>query len=630
MKRWCASTVLAATLGLLAGTTCTIEDGLTFEGDAGGSAGARAGGPSGASAASASGGRGAMPGVTAGTSSSGFGGSPSAAGGRGQTVAGGMNGQGLATGIGGSNGIPAAGNAGALVSPSPAGSCVAGAMEPCGECGTRVCDAFRLEWNACIGDGAQRSCWETPEGQPLPGEMPEEPKGNCTAGSQTCVADGTWSACSGAVAPAASDDCSVAGDDSNCSGMPNDGCNCTPGMMRACGTNDGNCQQGTQVCTANTWGPCEDEIKPAASDSCLVTGDDANCNGMPNQGCMCVADNPMACDDNVACTDDVCTNGVCSNPTSAGFCRIGGQCYPDGASEPGNPCRFCDADANRNGWSNRPSSVTCDDGQWCNGNDVCSGGVCTHEFAGNRCTANGPCALSVCDEARDSCFRPNTFECSSNVETRCSSANACGGDVQTRTVARKCSGNSAACDGATSNGSWTTSTDCNNNQVCQASGSNYSCVSKLGCGSTWCNGSLCWTTTNPGKRTVAAATAYCNDLVLAGTSTWRLPTIYEYLDLFTGCNGLTGMPQSGASQCRYTGEFVDCNACPVGDGPGTNGCYWPSGMGNCDTSDSATGGYWSAQPANAIPLGFDFGGGHGFFYPTIDAPFQFRCVTAAN
>lgn len=625
MTRSCARALLAVPLVFVLGAGCSVEEArYSFGNDAGASS---VGGTSGAAGKAAAAGRGSTP-TPAGGTGNGFGGALASAGSAGNAARGGVNGQGAASAIGGTNTSPTgAGTAGATTPPSPTGSCVAGTMEPCGDCGTRVCDSFRLEWNACIGDGTRQDCWETPEGAPLPGEKPTEPKGKCTVGAQICQSDGTWSACTGAVAPAASDDCNVAGDDSNCSGMPNDGCNCGPGMMRACGTNEGNCQQGTQVCTANTWGPCEGEVKPLASDSCLVTGDDANCNNLPNEGCLCVADNPMACNDNVSCTDNVCMNGVCSNPTSAGFCRIGGQCYADGAQEPGNPCHFCDADVNRSAWSNSPSTVKCDDGQWCNGNDVCSAGSCTHEFTSNRCTASGPCALSVCDEARDSCFRPNTFDCSSNVETRCSSS-ACSSDVQNRTVARKCSGSSAACDGATSTGSWTTSTDCSNDQVCQASGSNYSCANRLGCGSTWCNGSLCWTTTNPGKRTAAAAATYCTNLTVAGESNWRIASIYDYFSILTGCNGTTGTARAGAGTCRFSdNQFVDCMACPSDGGPGNSGCYWPAAMGACDTSDSATAGYWSAQPSGAIPLGFDPDSGNGFFYPTVDAEFQFRCVT---
>jgi hypothetical protein len=630
MTRWCARTLLGVTLGFVLGSGCSVDDDRYNFGDeagAAGVAGARSPGASGAAGKGATGGRGSTQ-PTAGGFASGVGGSFAAAGSGGNAAPGGVNGQGAVSALGGTNANPnpVAGTAGTNP-PAATGVCVAGNTEPCGDCGTRTCDSVRLDWNACIGTGIQQDCWETPEGAALPGEMPTVPKGKCTVGGQTCQADGTWSACTGAVAPAASDDCSVAGDDSNCSGMPNDGCNCSPGMMRACGTDAGNCQQGQQVCTANTWGPCLDEVKPLANDSCLVTGDDATCNGLPNEACLCVADNPMACNDNVACTDNVCTNGVCSNPTSAGFCRIGGQCYPDGASEPGNPCRFCDADVNRTGWSNSPSTVKCDDGQWCNGNDVCSAGSCTHEFTTNRCTASGPCALSACDEARDSCFRPNTFDCSSNVETRCASS-SCGADVQNRTIARKCSGSSAACDGATSTGSWTTSTDCSNDQVCQASGSNYSCAAKLGCGSTWCNGALCWTTTNPGKRTAPAAATFCANLTLAGESNWRIATIFEYFSILNGCDGRTGTARSGAGTCRFVdNQFVDCTACPSDGGPGNSGCYWPAAMGTCDTSDSATAGYWSAQPSGAIPLGFDPDSGNGFFYPTVDAAFQFRCVT---
>jgi len=537
----------------------------------------------------------------------------------------------------------ARGGMGGLPEPPIMGSCEAGETEACGSCGERTCDAATLEWGECLGDGSQRACWETPEGEALPGEMPEEPKGACIAGVQTCQAEGDWSPCTGAVAPAAQDDCDVAGDDSDCDEMPNDGCTCSPGQERVCGKNDGNCQTGMQTCTANAWGPCEGEITPQAADSCLVTGDDANCNGMENETCMCVADDPNACNDNVACTDNVCNNGVCSNPVSAGFCRIGGVCYAHNAKAPGNPCQFCDANANQTAWSNSPSSVSCDDGLWCNGADTCSAGACVHEFTGNRCTATGPCALSTCDEARDSCFRPNTFACSSTVESRCVSG--CGGDHQERTVTRNCSGSANTCNGATTNGAWANATSCNTDQTCSQSGSSFSCTLTLGCGSTWCDtrqiggSDLCWTTTDAPARNMTDAEDYCEALVVGGKSDWRLPTVSEYLRVGTGCDGSKadannyGTARAGALTCRpdpeQPNQLIDCNPCRNASAP-NNGCYWEAGLGKCSTTSSAQGGYWSSfNTSGQIPVGYDPAEGHAFFYPTHTAEFTFRCVRPA-
>lgn len=623
MRRWCVA-VACSTFVLSTWTACTVDDGsgFVFSGTAGasgrsdgGAAGSSGKGPGGGSSgAPDSGGR------------SGAGGASSGAGG--STEEGGMPGQsGGSGGSGGSEPDPMGGTAGEP--PMPVGECEASEVEPCGDCGERTCDSVTLLWGECIGDGGQQNCWETAEGEALPGEMPEEPKGACTAGVQTCQGDGTWSVCTGAVAPAEKDDCSVAGDDSDCSGTPNDGCNCTAGMKRACGTNEGNCQQGEQTCTDDVWGACTGAVTPLPNDSCLVTGDDANCNGMVNEGCACVADSTSACNDNVACTDNVCTNGVCSNPVSAGFCRIGSQCYANNAPDPSNPCRYCDASANRTGWTNRANTVSCDDGLWCNGSDTCNAGVCRHQFTGNRCTATGPCALTACDEARDSCFRPNTFQCSSETQTQCASTTTCGADVQTRTVTRNCTGTSATCEGPATNSAWATSTNCGNNQVCTLAGSSYSCADRLGCGSTWCNGGLCWTTTDPGPRNKDAAELFCSNLTAGGTSNWRLPHITDYLTIDRGCNGLTGMPQAGNSTCNYVeGNFFDCEACPSGEGPGTDGCYWLPGMGSCDKTQSAQGGYWSSfVSSEVIPVGYDPVEGHGFLYPTATAEFQFRCVT---
>jgi hypothetical protein len=75
----------------------------------------------------------------------------------------------------------------------------------------------------CVVGGEPQACDEHPgsDGAGRP----------CHAGTQECVfTDGhaatNWSACQGAVGPAKQDRCDVVGDDSDCSGAPNDGCDC--------------------------------------------------------------------------------------------------------------------------------------------------------------------------------------------------------------------------------------------------------------------------------------------------------------------------------------------------------------------------------------------------------------------
>lgn len=60
-----------------------------------------------------------------------------------------------------------------------------------------------------------------------------------------------------------------------------------------------------------------------------------------------------ACDDSLACTDDLCVGAACSHPVKAGYCLIDGQCVADGATS-ATGCGRCNA-------SNSPSTWTDDD-----------------------------------------------------------------------------------------------------------------------------------------------------------------------------------------------------------------------------------------------------------------------------
>src|SRR6185503_2153270 len=101
--------------------------------------------------------------------------------------------------------------------------------------------------------------------------------------------------CTGTVDPAARD-CG-SGADNDCNGIvdsSNSTCACTIGEELSCNSHPsdgtGNCHAGTQVCIAgsdsatSTLGPCEGDVGPQAADTC-TPGDDANCNGIPNEGC---------------------------------------------------------------------------------------------------------------------------------------------------------------------------------------------------------------------------------------------------------------------------------------------------------------------------------------------------------
>lgn len=106
-------------------------------------------------------------------------------------------------------------------------------------------------------------------------------KGACVMGAQTCLANGTWGACSGSGAPSTE----VCGDgkDNNCDGQIDESCSCKPGARKACyggpsGTQGkGQCKGGTQTCLASgTWSSCQNQIMPSAE---ICDGKDNDCDG---------------------------------------------------------------------------------------------------------------------------------------------------------------------------------------------------------------------------------------------------------------------------------------------------------------------------------------------------------------
>ena len=99
--------------------------------------------------------------------------------------------------------------------------------------------------------------------------------GPCRAGTQTCEGSGQnstsrFSACNGAVGPAQRDLCTAAGDDSDCNGTRNGGCQCIAGGGNAPCSGDAN----NSRCTAQgTCAPCQ-----VNADCSLVSAGRSVCN----------------------------------------------------------------------------------------------------------------------------------------------------------------------------------------------------------------------------------------------------------------------------------------------------------------------------------------------------------------
>lgn len=103
--------------------------------------------------------------------------------------------------------------------------------------------------------------------------------GNCGGGVELCGA-GHWGACS--VVPASKDSCALIGDDATCNGQPNEGCPCVDGNQQPCGPagNIGICKRGTQTCAGGAWGACMGAIYAAARD--CTSAADNDCDGLPD------------------------------------------------------------------------------------------------------------------------------------------------------------------------------------------------------------------------------------------------------------------------------------------------------------------------------------------------------------
>lgn len=228
--------------------------------------------------------------------------------------------------------------------------------------------------------------------------------GRCVAGTRTCVATtdagstaSDWSDCVGAVGPGAADTCSVAGDDTNCNGLPNEGCTCVDGRTQQCGstTDIGVCAFGISTCANGAFGECIGATPPAARDSC-VRGDDANCNGVANEGCSCIDGDTRPC-----------------GPAPIGICRSGVETCVNGAFS--GECVGAVSAALRNCAS--PADNDCD-GQPDNTIDA----TC-------RCT---PGTTQVCDaHPQDGVgvCRPGSQQCSLGQGNTSSAFGACVGSV---------------------------------------------------------------------------------------------------------------------------------------------------------------------------------------------------------
>ncbi|PIE18651.1 MAG: hypothetical protein CSA66_04280, partial [Proteobacteria bacterium] len=134
------------------------------------------------------------------------------------------------------------------------------------------------------------------------------------------------------------------------------------------------------------WSPAS--VATSCDDGSPCSTDD-HCDG---QG-ACVGD--TSCDDGVVCTRDRCMASGCDNSgLVSGWCRIGGACVSNGATNASNTCERCDSLVSTTSWTPEPSSKACDDNSGCSPTSSCDGaGQCVGDTS---CSDGLSCTDDVC------------------------------------------------------------------------------------------------------------------------------------------------------------------------------------------------------------------------------------------
>jgi len=347
--------------------------------------------------------------------------------------------------------------------------CVDGDTQPCGPAadmgtcrrGTQTCAGG--SWGACVGAvyASARDCTSTVDNncdgvadntidavctcasagsRPCDQHQGADGTGRCNAGSQSCVvaADkktSTWGACSGSVGPAAKDTCET-GNDDNCNGVPNEGCSCVTGATQACGpaANVGICKRGTQTCTAGAWGTCVGAVMPGARD-CTSTADN-DCDGKPDN----TSDAVCACKSGAT---QAC--GQHPGQDGRGPCKAGSQTCVIAADKKTSAWGAC------NGAVGPAPADTCDPMNDNNCNGVPTEGCTCVNGTTRGC---GPAAIGICRAGTQTCANSAWGTCvgAVNAQARdCTSTkdNDCNGTADNADSSCACSANTTqTCTGS--------------------------------------------------------------------------------------------------------------------------------------------------------------------------------------
>ena len=283
--------------------------------------------------------------------------------------------------------------------------------------------------------------------------------GTCAAGTQSCGSDGMWGSCS--VTPKPKDTC-ISDNDDSCNGIANEGCDCVIGAQRPCIGAKGNCANGKQTCPDGSWSACS--ITPKTQDAC-APGDDANCNGTPNEGCDCKDGAVQTCTPQPV--------GICKPGTSTCSGGAWGGCVGtvvaatrDCSSSLDNDCNgIADAQDTDSCKCTPGAKQTCGAHSGLDGKGICKAGSQTCVAASNKASSSwdpncpgsvGPMARDCGSAADNDCngvadnTKDSVCQCNPNLSSSCAAGTKC---TSSGTAAQcvTCVANSDCSNGGTCN-----------------------------------------------------------------------------------------------------------------------------------------------------------------------------------